>query len=467
MSSINTNGINANYPIPGVNNNSQGFRDNFTSIKINLDTASSEITDLQQKVIVKSALDGIPLDNDMANTLISNAAIQGFRSTTKLLGNNLAGTVLVDLTLGDVQYGSLTGNAILQFAKWAPANTQSNVQVIFGVTPGQTITLPVQVTDGATSLEGYSGTGIGGVITIPTGVSRVHYNFTTIDCGTNIEIQPLDRPRTPTAVSAGTFIANGTARVDAISSNNSVIVTGNVHPSSNLQYNLGTPTNRWNDLYMSGNTIFIGDQTITITGEYTRLGNLLTGNAQLGNVALANYFVGDIGEFDTVVAKINANLGPVGNIKIFGGMNGQALTTDGLGNLTWTSVAPLSAPIPAIYFTADTAGNNQSFSNSYLSSYSSKDEITLFLNGALLTNDFYTLTGNSLTISTPLAVGDSIDVVREQGSNASLAGVMSSTPQTKAANAPGTPGQISWDEQFFYVCTGINTWKRTQLTGGY
>ena len=36
MSTINTNGLDVNYPIPGVNNNSQGFRDNFTSIKTNL-----------------------------------------------------------------------------------------------------------------------------------------------------------------------------------------------------------------------------------------------------------------------------------------------------------------------------------------------------------------------------------------------------------------------------------------------
>ena len=36
MSAINTNGLDVNYPVPGVNNNSQGFRDNFASIKTNL-----------------------------------------------------------------------------------------------------------------------------------------------------------------------------------------------------------------------------------------------------------------------------------------------------------------------------------------------------------------------------------------------------------------------------------------------
>ena len=43
-SAINTNGINVNYPVPGINNSSQGFRDNFTAIRTDLNTAATEIT---------------------------------------------------------------------------------------------------------------------------------------------------------------------------------------------------------------------------------------------------------------------------------------------------------------------------------------------------------------------------------------------------------------------------------------
>jgi len=28
---------------------------------------------------------------------------------------------------------------------------------------------------------------------------------------------------------------------------------------------------------------------------------------------------------------------------------------------------------------------------------------------------------------------------------------------------PGEPGQIAFDDQFFYVCIAPNTWKRTSL----
>jgi hypothetical protein len=38
---------------------------------------------------------------------------------------------------------------------------------------------------------------------------------------------------------------------------------------------------------------------------------------------------------------------------------------------------------------------------------------------------------------------------------------------TKASNAVGTAGQISYDASYIYICTATNTWKRAALTGGY
>ena len=127
MSQINTNGINTNYPVPGQNNSSQGFRDNFSQIRTNLNTAANEITDLQNKAVLKSALNDIILNNDMGNTLISNASTRGFRATTYNLGNAISGTTLVDVNRADTQYGTITADTWLQFGGWAPTNTESNV----------------------------------------------------------------------------------------------------------------------------------------------------------------------------------------------------------------------------------------------------------------------------------------------------------------------------------------------------
>lgn len=46
-SNITTTGINVNFPVSGLSNNSQGFRDNFLAIRNALDAARSEIIDLQ------------------------------------------------------------------------------------------------------------------------------------------------------------------------------------------------------------------------------------------------------------------------------------------------------------------------------------------------------------------------------------------------------------------------------------
>ena len=52
--------------------------------------------------------------------------------------------------------------------------------------------------------------------------------------------------------------------------------------------------------------------------------------------------------------------------------------------------------------------------------------------------------------------------------DASPKGVASSIMSgTKASNATGTVGQISYDANYIYICTTTNTWKRSPLTGGY
>jgi hypothetical protein len=200
MSTINTNGLNVNYPVPGVNNNSQGFRDNFATIKTNLDVAGNEITDLQTNVVLKSALQNSVLNNDMANTLISNASIRGFRHTTYNLGNSLSGTVLVDVSLGDVQIGTVTGNVAFTFGSWAPTGTQSNVELQLTVSNSSAvISFPEQVVQtndnyGTTLLENYANIANVPTVTVPYGVTQLDYILSSTDCGDTITVTPYNRP---------------------------------------------------------------------------------------------------------------------------------------------------------------------------------------------------------------------------------------------------------------------------------
>jgi hypothetical protein len=200
MSNINTNGIDVNYPVPGVNNTSQGFRDNFTNIKTNLDTAYNELTDLQNKVIVKGALNNSILNNDMANTLISNALVRSFRASMYNLGAALSGLITINVSLGDVQTGTVVGNTTLQFGGWAPTGTQSNVELVLNVSSSTAvISFPTEVTAlndyGVTTLENYQSiTGVS-TVTVPNGVTQVVYRFSSLDCGVTIYVEQLNRSR--------------------------------------------------------------------------------------------------------------------------------------------------------------------------------------------------------------------------------------------------------------------------------
>ena len=230
MSTINTNSININYPVPGVNNQTQGFRDNFASIKNNLDTAGTEISDIQNKAVVKAALTGTILNNDMANTLISNASVQGFRAKTYNMGDNLSSAIIVDVTKADVQYGTITQNTAISFGGWAPTGTQSNLELRLSIANSSAyITFPSTVINPSNVviagmgsslrlLENYysniADTALAAnvtytnVISIPNGVKYIDLKFTTLDCGTIVDVLPTNRNqkatqlpiRTPTSV---------------------------------------------------------------------------------------------------------------------------------------------------------------------------------------------------------------------------------------------------------------------------
>jgi hypothetical protein len=238
MSTINTNGIDVNYPIPGQNNSTQGFRDNFTAIKTNLNTAGTEITDLQNKVVLKSALANTVLNNDMANTLIANASTLQFRATTYNLGNALVDNVTVDCSLGDLQYGNLAGNVVLNFGSWAPTNTQSTVKLQLGRpnnTANYTITFSgnaqVNQNSGWSLLENSGSNGGLATLTFPYDVTQINLTVTSTDCGTSLYVEPTNRPFKTTQIQERTplptgFLGDvaGTAAVDA---NYFYVCTGN------------------------------------------------------------------------------------------------------------------------------------------------------------------------------------------------------------------------------------------------
>jgi hypothetical protein len=80
-SSINTDNIKTNYPVAGENNDTQGFRDNFSEIVSNLKAAESEITALQNNTAKTNA------ESQFFGNKITNAEFDQTTTTVYQFGN--------------------------------------------------------------------------------------------------------------------------------------------------------------------------------------------------------------------------------------------------------------------------------------------------------------------------------------------------------------------------------------------
>ena len=108
MSSINPNNIDGTYPIAGQDNDSQGFRDNFTNIKNNFTFAYDELTDLQSKAVLKSALNGSTLDNSMTYASLNTSG--NVLATGLSVFGNASINALTATTLNVSDTSTLSGN---------------------------------------------------------------------------------------------------------------------------------------------------------------------------------------------------------------------------------------------------------------------------------------------------------------------------------------------------------------------
>lgn len=189
MSNINPTNIDGTYPIAGQDNDSQGFRDNFTNIRNNFAFAKSELEDLAAKAVLKSALVGTTLSNNLNGALLSAASIRDFREVRYDLGQT-SGTILLDHANGHYQTITLTDDITLEFS-WPATGFLGRIRLEAEIlNTDYTITLPANVTIGSAGIAGLSSN----VITFSeTGVYT--FEFTTENNGTNVGINDLTRAR--------------------------------------------------------------------------------------------------------------------------------------------------------------------------------------------------------------------------------------------------------------------------------
>jgi len=193
-SNINPTNIDTTYPVAGQDNDSQGFRDNFTNIKNNFTEAEREIDDLQANVILKGEIGGESVDNDFAGTVVSGAQIKDFSETVVAIGTT-SGNIALDHS--QAHYFTATTNGIVSavFSNLPPAGEKGRIQLELTISDvAHTLTLPSQVGKGIEGIQGLVENVAGDVITFAEAGDYL-FEFTTVDGGTTIHIEDKSRPK--------------------------------------------------------------------------------------------------------------------------------------------------------------------------------------------------------------------------------------------------------------------------------
>jgi len=193
-SNINPNSIDGAYPVAGQYNNSQGFRTNFTNTSTNFQYAADEITDLQNNAVLKSALVGTTLNNNMNGSILSNAQLRQMTNTVVPLGT-VSGTVTANFALGSYQTLTTNGTVSLGFSNFPAAGVAASIVVQITVSSvAHHLQLLPAVSINSAGIQGYNpSTNV--MIFAATGVYT--FEFTTSNGGTSITINEINKQIQP------------------------------------------------------------------------------------------------------------------------------------------------------------------------------------------------------------------------------------------------------------------------------
>jgi hypothetical protein len=227
----------------------------------------------------------------------------------------------------------------------------------------------------------------------------------------------------------GTLTTNAQPNITSVGTLTTLNVAGNIIPGANNQYDLGTTANRWRDLYLSGNTIYLGNASIeanataiiftnpggsnfvlggndlTITGNITAGGNLSIANISAGNLVSANFLTGTL----TTANQPNiTNVGTLSNLTVSGNINAANVIAVTRVSATQLSGLVVTASQPNITSVGTlnglTVSGNISGANWIISNYLSGNGAPItYITGAnvvgAVANATYSLNAGNATIA--------------------------------------------------------------------
>ena len=194
MSNINPQNIDGSFPIAGQDNNSQGFRDNFTNTINNFTFAAAELNDLQTNAVLKGPLGsvgqtGTPT-NDMGYAFITSPQLKQAVETINAIGNvSVGGSQSINWATGHFQTISVTGSATLSFAStWPASNLWTKLRLRILSYGSTAVTFPGTVTENIQNIRGYTS---GTTVYLSNGLHE--FEFSTYDSGQTVSISDLSK----------------------------------------------------------------------------------------------------------------------------------------------------------------------------------------------------------------------------------------------------------------------------------
>jgi hypothetical protein len=291
MSNINPQNIDGTYPIAGQDNNSQGFRDNFTNTINNFTFAAAELTDLQQNALLKASLGsvgqtGTPT-NDMNYAFLTHAQLKGTVETKNDIGPISSGNNFeVNWETGHFQTVSITTTAGMTFVNWpSSSSVWSRLRLQITATTLSNLTISGTYIENLQNIQGASGN----VLTLNTGVYQ--FDFSSLDAGAHVWIEDAlrnyDAAIDFTTLNTTTVNATGNVLSTGLSvfGNTRIGLTGAVSGQFHTIVGNITQTSSGGAVYFNttGNVLAAGAvvNVLTVNGTTTRAGATVDSSYQI------------------------------------------------------------------------------------------------------------------------------------------------------------------------------------------
>lgn len=362
-SQVNPNNIDGTYPVAGQDNDSQGFRDNFTNIRNNFTFAKAEIEDLQNKAVLKSALLNTVLSNDFAGNAVVNPSLTSWRETYNNIGS-VSGSVTINFTNGNFQKITMSGSTTLTFSFPANSNNQYASIKLWVSNPNAAYVLsfPNSLTLGdPDTVAGFSGNSITFSSAEISNTTDYFFEIFTVDGGTTLGIRDLGRNRD--------FDGNSITISGDLTGITNFTATGNVLLGSSTTSNVVIPATTRANSATTGALVVLGGAAIS--GNAFVNGNLIINNGIINpDYLLANVVTGQNLFANVDYNRFIANCSPTGTVaNLFITLpnsveNGREIDITSMTAITSCFVSNMTPDVTSVYGLANNWSASASLTNS-------------------------------------------------------------------------------------------------------